>query len=158
MIEPTSIKLKYFHLVVSCTLFFDFILTSFIIGDYKFYFDEDERENGTFKNHRTFYQWIGIVQIIDIILNFFKIEFSKNLVEHPFKIFMEYLKGNFLLDVISVVPYTILYPPLIFLRYIKLIKFNTYLAYFEDSFYDLFQSLVEQELLKIIISMLRLLV
>ena len=71
---------------------------------------------------------------------------------------MEYLKGNFLIDVIAVIPYTILYPPLIPLRYLKLFKFNKYLEYFEIWFFDGFKSMIVQEMLNIIISMLRLLI
>lgn len=55
LIDAHNNKLKYFHLLVSVVLFCDFFLTSFIIGNYKFYFDEDERTNGVHKNHKTNY-------------------------------------------------------------------------------------------------------
>lgn len=43
------------------------------------------------------------------------------------EIFFYYLKGYFLIDMIAVVPYTFIIRPLIFLRYLKLMKYRTYL-------------------------------
>lgn len=74
LIEPQNKKLKIFHLVVSVTLFFDFFLTSFILGNYKFYFDIEERQSGVFGNHETLYKFICAIQGMDILLNFFKVE------------------------------------------------------------------------------------
>ena len=48
------------------------------------------------------------------------------------EIFIHYIKGDFLTDMIAVIPYSNIYRPLVFLRYIKLLKYNTYLTYFED--------------------------
>lgn len=36
LIDSKNKKLKYFHLVVSGTLFFDFYLTGFVMSNYKF--------------------------------------------------------------------------------------------------------------------------
>jgi hypothetical protein len=47
-------------------------------------------------------------------------------------IFFNYLKGSFITDMIAVVPYSMFLRPLIFLRYLKLLKYNIYLMYFED--------------------------
>lgn len=46
------------------------------------------------------------------------------------------MKGNLLVDVIAVVPYSIVYPPFMILRYLKLLKFNTYLMYFEEFVFE----------------------
>ena len=48
-----------------------------------------------------------------------------------------YLKGNFITDIIAVIPYSLVMRPLIFLRYLKLLKYNTYLMYFEDFIVEL---------------------
>lgn len=45
---------------------------------------------------------------------------------------MGYLKGTFLTDLIAVIPYSTFLRPLIFLRYLKLLKYRIYLCYFED--------------------------
>ena len=47
-------------------------------------------------------------------------------------IFINYIRGSFLTDLIAFIPYSMIYRPLVFLRYIKLLKYNTYLAYFEN--------------------------
>ena len=46
-------------------------------------------------------------------------------------IFSQYLKGNFIIDVIAVIPYTMFNVYFIPLRYLKLIKFNIYLNYLQ---------------------------
>ena len=157
LIDPQNKKLKYFHLIVSIVLFWDFFLTSFIIGNYKFYFDEKERTEGVFKNHVSNYQYICIIQSLDIILNFFKIEEMKQLVETPFKLGELYLKGNFVADVIAVIPYSAFNPYLLFFRYLKLLKFNTYLKYFEEFYAEILAYCLDIESIKIIMSMLKLL-
>ena len=52
------------------------------------------------------------------------------------EILINYIRGNFITDLIAVVPYSMIYRPLVFLRYIKLLKYNVYLAYFEDFVID----------------------
>ena len=41
LIEPNNKKLKYFHLVVACCLFWDALLSGFILSNYKFHKDLD---------------------------------------------------------------------------------------------------------------------
>ena len=53
---------------------------------------------------------------------------------NPMIIFKGYITGNFVTDVIAVIPYSVIKPELIFLRYIKLMKFDTYMLYIEDVF------------------------
>lgn len=55
------------------------------------------------------------------------------------EIFKNYLRGNLLTDIIAVIPYSMIYRPLIFLRYLKLLKYNVYLTYFEDFVLGLFK-------------------
>ena len=124
LVYPDNKRLRYFHLVVSLTLFFDFYLTGLIMGNYLFITGKQEN----FVNHETNYIYICLIQGTDIILNFFKSDFKMKARE----IFVNYVKGNFVTDLIAVLPYSMIYRPLIFFRYIKLLKYNVYLAYFED--------------------------
>ena len=57
----------------------------------------------------------------------------------------------------AVLPYSILYPPFIFLRYLKLLKFNTYLMYIEDFTIEIFNNFISNEQSKQLISIFRLL-
>ena len=90
-------------------------------------------------------------------MNFFKIDEKKHLIETPFKIGELYLKGNFLTDVIAVIPYSTFNPYMLFLRYLKLLKFNTYLKYLEEFYGEILAYCLDIESIKIIMSMLKLL-
>lgn len=41
LIDTRNKKLKFFHLIVSSTLFFDFAMTGFLLGNYKFMSGQD---------------------------------------------------------------------------------------------------------------------
>ena len=117
-------------------IFLDFFLTGCIIGNYRF-FRDDDKQRSDFLNHQFYYTFICLTQVIDIVLNFFKIDHvRKRGQQDPFLIFKNYVKGNFLVDFIAVVPYSIVYPPFMILRYLKLLKFNTYLMYFEEFVFE----------------------
>ena len=60
-------------------------------------------------------------------------------------------------DVIAVIPYSTFNPYLLFLRYLKLLKFNTYLKYFEEFYGGFLAYCLDIESIKIIMSMLKLL-
>ena len=124
LINPDNRKLQYFHLIVAITLFFDFFITGLILGNFLFLTGEQE----DFINHERNYVYICIIQGTDILLNFFKGDYKKK----SKGIFLSYVKGNFLTDMIALVPYSLLIRPLIFLRYLKLLKYNVYLKYLED--------------------------
>ena len=86
-------------------------------------------------NHKDGYAFICIIQSADILLNFVKL--NGNLKKpnlNPMTIFKAYITGNFITDVIAVIPYSVIKPELIFLRYLKLMKFDTYFMYIEDVF------------------------
>ena len=88
-----------------------------------------------------------LTQVIDIVLNFFKIDHvRKRAQQDPFEIFTNYVKGNFVVDLIAVVPYSIVYPPFMILRYLKLLKFNTYLMYFEEFVFEFFSYLNPEQI------------
>ena len=124
LVYPDNKKLKYFHLVVAITLFVDFYITGLILGNYLFLMGLQD----DFIDHKRNYIFICFIQGADILLNFFKSDFKMK----PKVIFLNYFKGNFLTDMIAVIPYTHFLRPLIFLRYLKLLKYNVYLMYFED--------------------------
>ena len=126
------------------------------MGNYPFYLGVTD----DFPDHVQQYQLICSIQIVDIILNFFKIEEgqSKKKVSNPLEIFSQYLKGNFIIDVVAVIPYTMFNVYLIPLRYLKLIKFNMYLNYLQIYVFENFLVCFNQEQNKIVMSMLRLLI
>lgn len=137
LIDSKNKKLKYFHLVVSVTLFFDFYLTGLIMGNYQFM----SGMQTNYINHAEKYFYICFIQILDIFLNFFKMRETSNRYDQNAKeLMLLYLKGNFLPDVIAVVPYSILNPHYIFLRYLKLLKYNIYFKYVEEFLEVLFNS------------------
>lgn len=64
--------------------------------------------------------------------------------QNPKELVLKYIKGDFIPDVIAVIPYSIVKPPYIFLRYIKLFKYNIYIKYVEDFLEVLFNSFMNQ--------------
>lgn len=58
MISPSNKKMKYYHLVVSITLYVDFWITSWILGNYRF---QQGLEDKNFLNHRSNYSLIMCV-------------------------------------------------------------------------------------------------
>jgi hypothetical protein len=142
-------------LLVAIALFYDFFLTGLIMGNYRFLMGEDR----DFMNHEFHYKLICIVQITDIVLNFLKSDsINRRKLSNPYRVFFSYIKGNFIPDIVAVIPYSVINPPLIFLRYLKLLKFNTYLMYIEDFIVEVFHHCMNSEQIKITISMFRLLV
>ena len=67
-------------------------------------------------------------------------------------IFFNYLKGSFITDMIAVIPYSTLFRPLIFLRYLKLLKYNIYLMYFEDFVIELCKFMNYKQLFLLILT------
>ena len=55
MIEANNARLKKFHLIVSLSLYVDFFLTSFVMGNYKFIVGD---YNSEFMYHETIFQII----------------------------------------------------------------------------------------------------
>ena len=131
MIKRDNRKLKNFHLLVALTLYADFFITAWIIGNYEFLlqvegYDED------FMDHRLKYTFIVFIQIIDIILNFFKMPLVDGKeIKDPTQVYQQYLKGPIVLDIIAAIPYNVYARKFIFLRGLKLLNFNTYQNYFD---------------------------
>jgi len=49
MISPTNKRMKVYHLMISLTLYVDFWITSWILGNYKF---QQGLEDKNFLNHK----------------------------------------------------------------------------------------------------------
>jgi hypothetical protein len=65
--------------------------------------------------------------MFDIFLNFFKIQIIEtNYLDDPFAVAYHYLSTNFVADCIAVLPWANIKRQYIFIRYLKLIKFNIY--------------------------------
>ena len=147
MIPPGHKKLQYFHMVVALALYFDFFMTCFLMGNYYFMKTEDFPN---FLNHIQIFNWVMLIQVSDIILNFFKIQVID--VEHiiePKEVGSNYLRGYFLIDVVSVLPYNIFAKKWVFVRLLKLIRFRTYQKYIDEFLFELFSDYLEkQQLLK----------
>ena len=103
----------------------DFFITGFIISNYKFLVGDPAQKD--FMNHENWYTLIIIIQSADIILTFFKTQtVDVKEIREPHIVAWNYVKRSFFYDLIAVVPYSIYNPQYIFLRYLKLLKFNTY--------------------------------
>lgn len=71
---------------------------------------------------------------------------------------MNYLKGGFIIDVISVLPYTVINPWMIFLRNLKFIKYSTYQCFIEDYIVEQLQDYVDKVIIKKVMSIIELIV
>ena len=61
--------MKIFRFWMALVTYFDFFYTSLFIGNYRLYVGEDKN----WLNNKTVYLWIISFQILEIVLNFFKI-------------------------------------------------------------------------------------
>lgn len=122
LIDPYSRKMKLFQTVVAVTFYFDILITCLLIGNYNFQIGKDE----DFLNHAPLYTIINSIYFIEIITHFFKAQ-NVELSSQKFStIALAYIKVNFWLDLLTVVPYNVYYKSYIFLR---LIKFRQYRQY-----------------------------
>ena len=68
MIEPENKKLRYFHIILALSFYVDIFVTSLLFANYEY---QQGRDHEFFNNH-TIYMYIIGLQIINIILSFFK--------------------------------------------------------------------------------------
>ena len=64
LVEPNNKKLKYFHLLVAVMLVYDFLLSGFIMANYEFHENPDDKDNpnvSSFAHHRSSYFFICTV-------------------------------------------------------------------------------------------------
>jgi len=68
-----------------------------------------------------------------MFLNFFKIVIiDMKRVKNPWGVAKHYIMGQFVSDLIAVLPWSILAPHYIYLRLLKLRKFDVYQTYFDE--------------------------
>jgi hypothetical protein len=79
-------------------------------------------------------------------------------IRDPCKVALNYFKGSFLFDVISVLPYTIINPWMIFLRNLKFLKYSTYQSYIEDYIVEQLQDYVDKIIIEKVMSIIELII
>ena len=156
LISPYNKRLVSFHLVVACTFYVDFFMSGWILCNYDMIMGS---ANDDFINHSTVYFWIMSIQVLDIILNFLKMDVT-DFKEHkdPIVVAKKYLKGTFVFDCIAVFPYNHYHPDYIFLRYLKLLKVREYQNYFNNYIYESLLAYLDKSSLRNIINLFGLLV
>lgn len=130
MINPSqSKKLKYFHVLLAVTLYFDIIMTSILMGHWEFL----QNDYSQSMNHQTVFTVIIIIQGIGILLNFVKAQvIDVQLEDNPTKVALNYINGTFIYDAISIVPYNIVKKDFLILRLLKIRKFQMYQGFIES--------------------------
>lgn len=109
MIEPKNPKLRVFHLILAFTFYVDVLMTSFLISNYTFQIGKPEEED--YLNHRVVFYYIILIEGIDIILSFFKIQVVDVVyINEPADVALQYVTGHFLTDLVSVLPYNLIWP------------------------------------------------
>lgn len=133
LIQPDNNKLFYFHLLVALVFQFDFYLTSCMFANHRYSHKLSGGAEEEFMDQKSKYTFIGTIQVIDIFLNFFKIQvLETQTLDDPVQVAYMYLTGSFLPDTIAAIPWAEVNIKYIFLRYLKLIKFNNYQTYFDN--------------------------
>jgi hypothetical protein len=151
LIKPQNRRLKYFNLLASITLFIDLILTGMIIGNYMFT-HRLENYDKNFMNHQFMFRLIIGIQTIDIVLSLFKIPIIEgNEISDPAEVALMYLKGAFIMDLVSVLPYNNINPRFIFLRLLKVSKFRTYKENFDVFLIDITSNFFNTKQVKILV-------
>lgn len=129
-------------MVVALALYVDFFMTCFLMGNYDFMTTE---KKPNFLNHIEIFGWVILIQVFDIVLNFFKILVID--VEHiiePKDVGSYYLRGYFIIDVVSMLPYNIFAKKWVMVRLAKLIRFRTYQKYIDEFLFELFSDYLEK--------------
>lgn len=109
MILPNNPKLQKFHYLASISLFVDFIVSGFIIGNYEFQIGIGEPN---FMDQENIFFYLIVLQGTDIALTFFKIIKDDGIikVKEPYDVALEYLKFGFFVDMIAVLPFSVWHP------------------------------------------------
>lgn len=90
--------------------------------------------------------YIITIQVIDILLNFFKIQITDVAkINDPRVIGKNYICGDFIFDVVAVLPWSTIRPSLTFVRYLKYRKINMYQQYVDDLIQDLTQHILNNQ-------------
>jgi hypothetical protein len=96
------------------------------MGNYLFQIGEYHDKN--FLGHNSVFVYLILIQGFDMFLTFFKIVKVEGMKPEtdPKQIIINYLKLEFYLDFVSVLPWNTIRPSLIYLRYLKVMKFMEY--------------------------------
>lgn len=104
MIKPDNPRLVNFRFIVTMAWYFDFGMTTFLISNYWYMRGDKQYEN--FIYHKEWFYYIIIVQVLAILSNFIVIVHQDHdQITLPLEIAKVYIKGNFVVDLISVFPY-----------------------------------------------------
>jgi len=130
-------------MVVAICLFYDTFLSGVILSNYRFHLGE----NDNFMDQQNAFLIICFIQTVDIVLNFLKIEITPtSKIDNPGELFSNYFGTPFFVDVIAVIPYSLLgMSNYIFLRFLKLLEFAKYLSYFTEFVLFFAQSFINTE-------------
>jgi hypothetical protein len=113
-------------------LYFDFYLTGCVLSNYKFT-NKLEGYEPNFLDCYSKYKYIGFVQVLDILLNFLKVPVSEGkFIDAPEQVALLYIKNSLVPDIIAVLQWVDFAPNYIFMRYLKVAKFNIYQNYFDE--------------------------
>lgn len=126
------------------TFYLDFFLSGFVLCNYDIVFRNEEQND--FCQHKTLFTCIIVLQGIDIVVNFLTIKKSEKMqLQEPNEIALAYLKGSFIPDCIAIFPYSVTYPHLIFLRFLRLLKVIEYQNYIKAFLSEFLQNSMEKE-------------
>lgn len=122
-------------MIVAICLLADTFLTGVTLSNQAKKVDPSETSTELI-DEKSWYLVICLIQTIDIILNFFKIEITPtSKIDKPRLLFYNYISRGFVMDAVAVIPYSLLGPTMgkyIFLRFLKLFEFAKYLSYFTE--------------------------
>jgi hypothetical protein len=133
MMETTNLNLINFNSVVAFAWYSDFLLTCLLISNYWYLTGNPEYSN--FLWHSELYTIIILIQILDIMKNFFVIvKLEHRELRLPQDIATNYLCTNFVIDVVALLPYYSINKSYIFIRLIKIKHWKKIEKYFDDFF------------------------
>jgi len=109
--------------------------------------------NNDFMEHESTFKYLNIIQAFDILLTFFKVmKIDVIYIDNPNEIAMNYLTGQFMFDVVSTIPWSMVNSSYIFLRFLKIRKFFDYQKYFDEFLTELLQNIMNFEQIKGVIN------
>jgi hypothetical protein len=90
--------------------------------------------------------------MFDIALNFLKVPVQEGkFMDQPEQVAYQYIKNSLVPDIIAVLPWVDFAPNYIFMRFIKLLKFNIYQNYFDEFFVEFLLFFFQKDTVKTII-------
>jgi len=119
--------------MASLAFIFDIFFTGLIDANYLFYIGEKKE----FLNHKLIYFVLIGFQLVEMLLNFVTVKvIGIEEIRDPEKILKDYLKGQFLLDLITMQHYSLLMPKLTFIRLLRMLNMKTYIKHLDEVIID----------------------